>query len=371
MISDFYEKLAKLAVNYSIEVKKGDRILIFGPAMAKELFQACYAEVVKAGGHPFYFAHIEGTEELMYKYGSKNQLEYVDDILFTIYREFNGLISIFGDYNRRKLTKVDPKLKAIREGSPKNRELNTIYMKRGASGELPWVVIPFPCNSFAQEANMDLFSYSEFVKKTLYLDKEDPVKEWQKIDEDQEKTVSKLNEFKNREVEVYGEDTELKFSLKHRIWENCSGKNNLPDGEIATAPIEESVSGNIRFTYPGIYQGQEIENIYLEFKEGKVVKSTASKGYELLKELLKVEGANMVGEFAVGTNNGVTEFTKNMLFDEKMGGTMHMALGLGLEEVGGKNQCAIHWDILKDMRSPGSMIKIDGTVVYENGNWTI
>ena len=191
MISEFYEKLAKLAVNYSIEVKKGDRILIIGPTIAKELFQACYAEVLKAGGHPFYLAHIEGTEELMYKYGSKDQLEYVDDILFTIFKEFNGLISIFGDYNRRKLALVDPKLKALREGSIKNKELNTLYMKRSASGELHWVVIPFPCNSFAQEANMDLFSYSEFVKKALYLDKEDPVMEWQKVDVDQLKMFQK------------------------------------------------------------------------------------------------------------------------------------------------------------------------------------
>ena len=371
MISEFYEKLAKLAVNYSIEVKKGDRILIIGPAIAKELFQACYAEVVKAGGHPFYLANIEGTEELMYKYGSKDQLEYVDDILFTIFKEFNGLISIFGDYNRRKLALVDPKLKALREGSIKNKELNTLYMKRSASGELHWVVIPFPCNSFAQEANMDLFSYSEFVKKALYLDKEDPVMEWQKVDVDQLKIASKLNEFKDKEVEVFGEDTELKFSFKNRIWKSYSGKVNLPDGEIATSPVEESINGKIRFTYPGIYQGQEIENIYLEFKEGKVVKSTASKGHELLQELLKIEGANMIGEFAVGTNYGVTKFTKNMLFDEKMSGTLHMALGLGYEELGGKNRSAIHWDILKDMRFPGSIIKIDGSVVYKEGNWMI
>jgi aminopeptidase len=371
MINEFYEKLAKLAVNYSIEVKKGDRILILGPAFATEAFQAVYAEIVKAGGHPFTYANIEGCEELIYKFGSNEQLEYVDDVVLTIFKEFNGLINIFGDYNTRKLALIDPKLKAIRQGSPKNRELMTIYMKRSASGEFPWVIIPFSCNSFAQEANMDLFSYSEFVKKALYLDKEDPVKEWQKIDETQEKIASKLNEFKNKEVEVYGEDTELKFSFKDRRWMSYSGKYNLPDGEIATAPVEESINGKIRFTYPGIYQGQEIENIYLEFKEGKVVKSTASKGHELLQELLKIEGANMIGEFAVGTNYGVTKFTKNMLFDEKMGGTLHMALGLGLEEVGGKNRSAIHWDILKNMRSPGSVIKVDGTIVYQEGNWTI
>lgn len=371
MISEFYEKLAKLAVNYSIKVKKGDRVLIIGPAIAKEVFQALQAEIIKAGGHPLIHANIEGCEELIYKYGSKEQLEYVDDVLITIFKEFNGMINIFGDYNTRKLSLVDPKLQAIRQGSPKNQELMSIYMQRWAAGELPWVIIPYPCNAYAQEANMDLFSYGEFVKKALFLDKEDPVKEWENMYQEQEKIAIKLNEFKKGDVEVYGEDTELKFSVQGRKWMSSSGENNLPDGEIFTAPVEESVNGKIRFTYPGIYQGQEIEDIYLEFKEGKVVNFKATKGKELLQELLKVEGADMVGEFAVGTNYGVTEFTKNMLFDEKMGGTLHMALGLALEEAGGKNRSAVHWDILKDMRLAGSKIIVDGAIIYQEGKWQI
>ena len=371
MVNEFYEKLAKLAVNYSIEVKKGDRVLIIGPAFATEAFQAVYAEIVKAGGHPFIHATIEGCEELIYKFGSKEQLEYVDDVVITIFKEFNGMINIFGDYNTRKLSLVDPKLKAMRKGSPKNQELMTIYMERMASAELPWVIIPYACQAFAQEANMDLFSYEDFVKKALLLDKDDPVKEWQKINQEQAKIVAKLSELKNGNVEVYGEDTDLKFSIKNRKWINSSGKYNLPDGEIYTSPVDESVNGKIRFTFPGIYQGQEIEDIFLEFKEGKVVNFKATKGKELLQELLKIDGADMVGEFAIGTNYGVTEFTKNMLFDEKMGGTLHMALGLAIEEAGGTNRSAVHWDILKDMKIPGSKIIVDGEVIYQEGKWKI
>ena len=166
-------------------------------------------------------------------------------------------------------------------------------------------------------------------------------------------------------------DTDLVFSVKGRKWFNASGELNLPDGEIATGPLENSVNGHIRFTYPGIYLGKELENIYLEFKDGKVTKATADKGEELLREILAIENANVIGEFAFGTNYGITEFTKNMAFDEKIGGTLHFALGDGYPETGSKNQSAIHWDILKDMRLPGSKIMADRKIIYEEGQWMI
>jgi aminopeptidase len=371
MISQFYEKMANLAVNYSIKVKKGDRILIMGPALAKELFQAVNIEILKAGGFPLNIVDIEGMEEILYKYGSEEQLQYIDDTIITIFKTFNGMVNIIGEYNTRKLSLVDPKLKAISKSSPKRRELMNAYMSRMASGEFPWVIIPYPCNSFAQEGNMDLFSYGDFIKKALLLDKENPVAEWEKIFREQEKVIAKLSEFKPGEIHVLGEDTDLKLSVKGRKWLNSCGHYNLPDGEIYTGPVEESINGKIRFTYPGIFQGQEIEDIYLEFENGKVTKATATKGEDLLKEILKIEGTNMVGEFAIGTNYGITNFTKNILFDEKMGGTIHMALGSGIKEAGSKNESAVHWDILKDMRFLGSKITIDGTTVYEEGQWKI
>ena len=175
MITEFYEKLAKLAVNYSVEVKKGQRVLVTGPTIAEELFQALYVEVLKAGGHPLLMPKIEGTEELLYKYGSENQLFYYDDVLKKIDKEFECFILIFGDYNRKKLSLVDSKLIAKVKGSPSKKEFSTIFRNRAASGEMKWVVVPYPCHSFAQEANMDLFSYSDFVQKALFLDKEYPI----------------------------------------------------------------------------------------------------------------------------------------------------------------------------------------------------
>ena len=369
MINEFYEKLAKLAVNYAVGVKKGQRVFIVGPMIAHELFQAIYVEVLKAGGHPLMIPSIEGTQELLFKYGSEEQLLYLDEIQKKLFEEFDGMISIYGDYNRKKLSLVDPKKVAKNQGSPRRREVMKIYMERYTKGELNWVIIPFPCNSFAQEANMDLFSYFDFVKKSLLLDKEDPVKEWRAVEKKQDKLVEFLN--KVEKIQVLGEDTDLTVSVKGRKWVNCCGHNNLPDGEVFTSPLEDSVNGHIRFTYPGIYGGREIENVYLEFKDGKVSKATADKAEELLQEIIAIEGADVVGEFAIGTNYGVTDFTKNMLFDEKIGGTMHCALGAGPPETGSKNESAIHWDILKDMTLPGSKIIADGKVIYEEGQWKI
>lgn len=343
--------------------------MISGPDNTKEMFQALYLEVLKAGGHPFTHIFMEGLSEIKFKYASEEQLEYVDNIIKQIMNEFDATINIFGDYNTKKLANVDPNRIAISQASPGHKELMEIMERRTSSGDLKWVIVPYPCQSFAQEAKMDLFSYFDFVEKALLLDKEDPISEWTKIDQEQEKIANYLNNSEN--IHVIGDDTDLTLSVKERKWINCSGQNNLPDGEVFTGPIEDSVNGHIRFTYPGIYSGQEIENIYLEFKDGKVINATADKGGELLQEILKIQNADKLGEFAIGTNYGITHFSKNMLFDEKMGGTMHCALGLGPEETGSKNKSAIHWDILKDMKLPGSKVIADGKVVYEEGQWKI
>ena len=369
MINTFYEKLAKLVVNYSIKVKEGDRIFLAGPTLAKDLILAIYAEILKAGGHTLLLAQIEGTQEIFFRYASRKQLRYVDNIQKILFKEFDGMVNIWADYNPYKHASVDPKKMAKMQSAPGRFEIMSIMNERYSKGEFNWVIAPYPCQSLAQEAKMDLFSYFEFVEKALLLDKEDPVSEWTKIDQEQEKIANYLNE--TEKIHVIGEDTDLTLSVKGRKWINCSGQNNLPDGEVFTGPVEDSVNGHIRFTFPGIYSGQEIENIYLEFKDGKVIKATADKGEELLQEILKIQNADILGEFAIGTNYGIQNFTKNMLFDEKMGGTMHCALGLGPEESGSKNKSAIHWDILKDMKLPGSKVIADGKVIYEEGQWKI
>jgi aminopeptidase len=369
MINPFYEKLAKLAVNYSIKVKEGDRVFILGSTLAEELFRALYIEIIKAGGYPLLLPAIEGQEDLFFRYASEKQLTYVDDIRKQIHRDFDSMIAISGKYNTKDLSLVDPKILAKRFSSAEYKELWKLWYDRAAREEARWVIIPFPCNSHAQDANMDLFSYSNFIEKALFLDKENPIQEWQKIEKDQDKYVNYLN--KVEKIQILGEDTDLTLSTKGRTWENDCGRFNLPDGEVATSPVENAVNGHIRFTYPAIYIGNDVKNIYLEFKDGRVINSSADNGQEFLQEILKIENADRLGEFAVGTNYGITQFTKNMLFDEKMGGTIHMALGDGFKELGSKNECSIHWDILKNMKKPGSKIIADDKIIYEEGHWKI
>jgi len=369
MINTLYEKLAKVVVNYSLNVKKGDRVLIEGPALAKELFQALFLEVLNVGGHPLVMPHIEGFRELFLRKASEEQLLYLHNLIKLTNTEFDCIISIDGDYNTRNLALIDPKVIAKFQSSPDRTEFIRVFEERTSKKELRWISAPFPCHAFAQEANMDLFSYSNFVEKALLLDRENPIKEWQKIEKDQEKIINYLNNVKI--IQVLGEDTELTLSVEGRTWGNGCGKENLPDGEVYTGPVENSVNGRIRLTYPGIYLGREIENIFLEFKDGVVINATADKGQDLLEEILKIENADKIGEFAIGTNYGITQFTKNIGFDEKIGGTLHIALGLGFKENGSKNESAIHWDILKDMKVPGSKIIADDKVIYEEGKWQI
>jgi aminopeptidase len=212
---------------------------------------------------------------------------------------------------------------------------------------------------------MALPEYEDFVYNSCLVNKDDPIAEWKKVRKRQEKICAFLNNAKR--IHLTGEDTDLTFDVKGRKWINCCGEKNMPDGEVFTAPIEDSANGTIRFTYPGIFSGREIEDIKLTFKAGKVVKASAAKGDELLQQLLKIEGADRLGETAIGTNYEITRFTKHMLFDEKMGGTIHMALGFNpIPETGGLNKSALHWDILKDMKKDAE-IYADSKLFYKNG----
>lgn len=367
---DFNQKAAELAVRYSTNVQPGEIVVIAGSAVANDLIKAIYKEVIKAGGHPIPFSGIPGLGPILYRYGNDEQIKFMNPVNKVLMETADVMINIFADANRQEMNLVDPEKMKMARTTPESLKLHKIRMEREAKGDFRWVIVPYPCDAFAQDAKMDTDAYKEFVYKALNLQNEHPAEHWQEVKEKQEKIVQYLNKVEN--IHVLGEDTDLTLNVKDRPWRNCCGQRNLPDGEVFTSPHEDSINGHIRFTYPGIYQGKEIEDIHLEFKDGKVIKATAEKGQELLDSILDIENADLIGEFAVGTNYGVSQFTKNMLFDEKMGGTMHMALGMGFPETGSKNlQCVIHWDILKDMKSEGSQIIADDKVIYQAGKWLI
>jgi len=359
------EKLAKLTVNYSIDVKKGDNVIIRAPVASEPLALEMYREVLRAGGHPIMQSSFERVSEIFYEEAKAHQLDYMSPYKKFQYENINGLIAIMADENTRALSNVDPQKMA--RGAKANTELQEIFMARSAKKELKWCGLPFPTNAMAQEGSMSISEYEDFVYSACLADKRDPIAEWKKVSKTQEKMVKYLD--KVEKLEFYGQDTDLKMSVKGRKWINCDGRFNMPDGEVFTGPVENSVTGQIRFTFPGIYMGKEIEDITLEFKKGKIVKASAEIGNDLLQSLISIDdGAKRLGEVAIGTNHGIKKFTKNILFDEKLGGTIHMAIGAAYPECKAKNKSAIHWDMIKDMKK-GAEIIGDGETIYKNGKW--
>lgn len=366
------EKLAILATEYCVPVSEGKKIGIVGNIVAKPLIQQLYKHVLLRGGHPVLHLRakdVDGLEELLFTYGTERQITFVSPFVRLFYSEIDAVIQIFAETNVKRLSKVPPT--KLKQRAASQREIVEIRAKRlvkpGGLG-----IIPYPTQAFAQEAEMSLFEYQDFVAKACFLDKKDSVEEWIALSKMQEKAVTRLNKAKS--MRFVGEDTDLTLNVEGRKWVNCDGHVNMPDGEVFTCPIENSAQGEIRFTYPGIYaqMGREVEDVTLTFKKGKVVKAKAEKGEDFLKEIIKAdEGAKRIGEIAIGTNTAIDKFTKNTLFDEKMGHCMHLALGYApfSKETGGKNKSSIHWDLLKDMRT--GRIYADNELIYEKGRFVI
>ena len=366
------EKLAVLATDYSVPVSEGKKIGIVGNVVAAPLIQQLYKHILLKGGYPvLYFRprDFEGLEELLFTYGTEKQITFASPFARFFYSEIDAIVQVYAETNVKRLSKVHPT--KLKQHAASQREIVEIRSKRLLKpGCLS--IMPYPTQAFAQEAEMSLFEYQDFVAKACFLDKKDPVEEWKDLSKTQENVADRLNKAKN--MRFVGEDTDLKLNMEGRRWVNCDGHVNMPDGEVFSCPIENSAQGQIRFTYPGIYaeMGREVQDITLTFKNGEVVKAEAEKGEDFLKEVIKTDaGAKRIGEIAVGTNTGIDKFTKNILFDEKMGHCMHLALGLApiSELTGGKNQSAIHWDLLKDMRT--GEIYADNELVYAKGKFVI
>ncbi|MHC1604638.1 MAG: aminopeptidase [Candidatus Methanofastidiosia archaeon] len=367
MPDPYLQKMAKLFVNYSTKVKEGDNVMIGGNIVSKNLLMEVYREVIKAGGIPFLIPHFGNENYIFYKYASDAQLDVISPFIKFLVENIDVSIQVLAETNPKAMSNINPQ--KISRHAKAETKISEIFMKRQATGELRWILGPFPTDSMAQEASMSLEEYSEFVYRSCLLDKEDPVSEWIKFSQKYQGVCDYLD--KKSELRIIGKDTDLYLNIKGRKWINEDGQNNMPSGEVFTGPVEDSAEGTIRFTYPAIFEGNEVEDVKLVFKRGKVVEADATKGEALLRKMLKTDnGSNYLGEAAIGTNSGITKFTKNMLFDEKMGGTMHLALGAGYPETGSKNVSSIHWDMLKDMKD-GGKIYADGELFYENGSFLL
>ena len=361
------DKLANVLVNYSVAVQPGDKVLIQGDALAEPLLKAVYARVLQAGGHPMMMATLPGTEELFFRYASDEQVQHVPEPVKLIIETFDVRIVIRGTENTKALSGVDPARVVLR--SQAQAELMKINMQRSAAGELRWVVTIFPTNAYAQDAEMSLSEYEDFVYGACMPDLEDPVGYWHRFSAWQQNIVDWL---KGKErVRVIGPETDLRLSIAGRTFINSDGTNNMPSGEVFTGPVEDSVEGHVHFSYPAIHQGREVSGVRLWFENGKVVKAAAKKNEDFLLQTLDTDqGSRYVGEFAIGTNKGITQFTGQILFDEKINGSFHMAMGAGYPETGSKNESAIHWDMICDLRDGGE-IWVDDELLYKNGEFVI
>jgi aminopeptidase len=361
-----YEKYAELLVRYSLYMKKGERLLISSTYLAEPLVREVYREALRAGAHPETWISLNGISRVLYDEGSMEQLQYVSPLYAYAVENFDAFLTIRAPFNVKELQEVDGDKK--KTAAMAQAHLHKLYQDRATAGSLKWSLCEFPTNAQAQECGMSAEDYEKFVFSACFLDHDDPKGRWQEVHEAQQHIVDLLN---SRETIRYkGKDIDISFSTKGRRWVNSDGKHNMPSGEVFTFPVDDSVNGYVRFSYPGIYMAQEVEDIRLEVKNGEVVKWEAAKGTALLDSILRIPGANRFGEAAIGTNKGINRFTRNMLFDEKIGGTIHMALGSAYGEAGGKNESAIHWDLLADMKE-GAEIYADDEVIYRDGDFII
>jgi aminopeptidase len=361
------KKLAEILVNYSAAVRPGEWVLINGHVLALPLVNEVARLVLRAGGRPTVMLNSEQLEETILREASEEQLRWVSPIETLLDEKIDVTIGVRAAHNTRALSGVDPRKQQVRQNA--RRESMRTFMQRSAAGSLRWVVTQFPCSAYAQDADMSLSEYEDFVYAATFADQPDPVACWNNIYTTQQRLVDWLKG--KRQVVVRGPHIDLTLSIEGRTFINSDGKRNMPSGEIFTGPVEDSVNGWVKFTYPAIRQGREVEGVELEFKGGKVVTARAQKNEDyLLSQLDSDAGARYLGEFAIGTNTGIQRFTRSILFDEKIGGTLHMAVGAGYPETGSTNQSSIHWDFICDMRTDSEVL-VDGELFYKNGEFQI
>ena len=365
MIQSYLRKMAHTMIHYSMKLEKGEWLIIRCHPSAKALAKEVYKEALAVGAHPQVWFEDQDFDELFYKNATDEQLTYIDPISKLRVEKLDAMLYIQGSDNTKALANV-PSEKMVKAIQAK-KELHDLYFERADSGALKWCICQFPTNSAAQDAEMSLDEYENFVFGACLLNEKDPIQAWKDLHDHQETIIAYLAD--KKELRFKSNDTDLTLSVDGRKWINSDGRNNFPSGEVFTSPVENSANGVIRFSFPGVFMDKPIEDITLTFENGKVVDAKAKAGNDLLQEVLSTdEGARFLGECAIGTNYGITHFTKNILFDEKLGGTIHLALGRGFGEAGSSNVSSIHWDLICDMKTGGE-IYADGQLFYKDGQF--
>ena len=360
-------KLADVLVNYSIKVQPGEWAHILASVESLPLAREIAAAVLAAGGH--YTVDLAETvfDEILIKHGSDEQLQWGSPDVEYMMKNIDAFFYINAPENTRALSGVNPDRQQLWTRSQK--KWRDIYFERTASGALRWVITNFPCRALAQDADMSLEDYEDFVYGATFIDQEDPVAAWQQVHDEQQRMVDWMAG--KKQITIKGPNADISMSIEGRSFINSDGDQNMPSGEIFTSPVEDSVNGWVKFTYPAIYKSTAVEGVRLEFEKGRVVKATADKNEAFLITTMGTdEGSSYLGELGIGTNFGIQRFTKSILYDEKIGGTFHLAVGNGFPQAGGKNKSIVHWDLICDAKQDTEM-RVDGELFYQNGNFVV
>jgi aminopeptidase len=359
-------KLADLLVNYSLELKPGEIVRIDGGTVAAPFVRELYRQALRAGANPRTRVEVEGIDVIAVGEASEEQLTFVSEIDRFEIENVDAIVTIWGDQNTRALSQADPQRVSKKIAS--RRKLTNRLWERIDDGKAKWVGTRFPTNAHAQDAEMSLEEYEDFVYEACHVCRdEDSVAHWREVSVELNERARELNTF--TELRIVGPDTDLRVNVAGREWLAADGRLNMPDGEIFTSPVETETKGEIRFSFPAIFQGRGVEDVRLRFEGGRVVSAEAGKGNEFLQSLLDMdEGARILGETAFGLNYEIDRFTHDILFDEKIGGTMHFALGSSFKKLGGRNESGLHWDMICDLREDGE-VYADGELIWKAGRF--
>jgi aminopeptidase len=357
--------LAKILVGYSTQVKEGETVAIDGSNAAEPLLLAIYEEVLKAGANPILNVALEGQSVSFYRHATDAQLEWISPIAEWMVDNVDVRIAVGADANTRELSAVAPERQTRRQAAV--GELMARMMDRSAAGEFRWCYTLYPTNAYASEAEMSLADFEDFYFAACLADDGDPLTAWQRASAETHRLADWIDG--HREVRVTAPGTDIVLGIEGRTFIPCDGRHNMPDGEFFTGPIEDSVEGEVAFSFPAAYGGREVGGVRFRFEGGRIVEASAERGEEILVQMLDADdGARRLGELGIGTNYAIATGTKQILLDEKIGGTVHLAIGKGYPETGSTNDSAVHWDMVLDLRQGGSIV-VDGEELQRDGRF--
>lgn len=366
-MSNILKKYAQLLTNYCLEIREGDKVLISTTTLAEPLVREVYRAALEAGASlvecDFSFRE---QEKLLLDHASDAALRTESPTRRLMMETFDCYLVIRAPFNLRETQNVDAARRKIRAEA--GAEISKIYFERTADRRLRRNLCQFPTDASAQEAGMSLSEYEDFVFGACCLFDDDPQQRWLDRRAEQQRIVDYLNRCTT--VRYRADGTDISFSTEGRKWINSDGQTNMPSGEVYTSPVENSANGTVHFTYPCIYQGNEVEGVTLHVRDGWIESWEARQGKGFLDKIMEMPGTRRFGEAAIGTNYNIRRMTKNILFDEKIGGTIHMAIGQSYLQCGGKNESPVHWDMITDM-TRGGEIFADGELIYQSGQFLL